>query len=140
MLLGRRRRNGPLHCGVGHAEKSDQCPESYFVHFELQTRRAAEESVHPPGLAARVAAAGRKLDIPFAAPVMRLHSKAPLRCASPFHCTTYTRTGGFCQVGKFQILALWRAKIRLFCSRWKGCVLQGNTPFPASTAAKGITH
>jgi hypothetical protein len=34
----------------------------------------------------------------------------------------------------------WRAKIRLFCSHWKWCVLQGNTPFPASAVAEGITH
>ena len=31
-----------------------------------------------------------------APPVMQLHSKAPLRSASPFRRTTYTRTGGFC--------------------------------------------
>ena len=31
-----------------------------------------------------------------APPVMPLHSKAPLRCASTFRRTTYTRTGGFC--------------------------------------------
>ena len=43
-----------------------------------------------------VAAAGRGLDIPLAPPVMPLHSKAPLRSASPFRRTTYTRTGGFC--------------------------------------------
>ena len=43
-----------------------------------------------------VAAAGRGLDIPLAPPVMPLHSKAPLRCASTFRRTTYTRTGGFC--------------------------------------------
>ena len=35
-------------------------------------------------------------DIPFAPPVMQLHSKAPLRCAFPFRRTTYTRTGRFC--------------------------------------------
>lgn len=112
----------------------------YFVHFELQTRRAAEESVHSPGLVAPIAAAGRELDIPFAAPVMQLHSKAPLRCASPFCCTTYTRTGGFCRVGKFQILALWRAKIRLFCSPLKAFVPPPNNPFQQTAAAKGITH
>lgn len=43
-----------------------------------------------------VAAAGRGLDIPLAPPAMQLHSKAPLRFASPFRRTTYTRTGGFC--------------------------------------------
>ena len=43
-----------------------------------------------------VAAAGRGLDIPLAPPAMQLHSKAPLRSASPFRNTTYTRTGGFC--------------------------------------------
>ena len=31
-----------------------------------------------------------------APPVMPLHCEAPLRFASPFHRTTYTRTGGFC--------------------------------------------
>ena len=36
------------------------------------------------------------LDIPLAPPVMQLHFKAPLRFASPFRRTTYTRTGGFC--------------------------------------------
>lgn len=36
-------------------------------------------------------------DIPLAPPVMQLHFKAPLRFASPFRLTTYTRTGGFCQ-------------------------------------------
>ena len=35
-------------------------------------------------------------DIPLAPPVTQLHSKAPLRFASSFRCTTYTRTGGFC--------------------------------------------
>ena len=35
-------------------------------------------------------------DIPLAPPVMPLHSKAPLRCASTFRRTTYTRTGEFC--------------------------------------------
>ena len=35
-------------------------------------------------------------DIPFAPPVMRLHSKAPLRCASERSRSPYTRTGGFC--------------------------------------------
>jgi len=34
----------------------------------------------------------------------------------------------------------WRAKIRLFCCRWKRCVLKANTPFPASAVAEGITH
>ena len=36
------------------------------------------------------------LDIPLAPPVMLLHCEAPLRSASPFRRTTYTRTGGFC--------------------------------------------
>ena len=31
-----------------------------------------------------------------APPVMPLHCEAPLRSASPFRRTTYTRTGGFC--------------------------------------------
>ena len=35
-------------------------------------------------------------DIPFAPPVMRLHSKAPLRCASERSRSPYTRTGGLC--------------------------------------------
>ena len=35
-------------------------------------------------------------DIPLAPPVMPLHCEAPLRSASPFRNTTYTRTGGFC--------------------------------------------
>ena len=42
------------------------------------------------------AAAGRGLDIPLSPPVVQLHFKAPLRSASPFRNTTYTRTGGFC--------------------------------------------
>ena len=45
---------------------------------------------------ANVASAGRGLDIPLAPPAMQLHSKAPLRFASLFRRTTYTRTGGFC--------------------------------------------
>ena len=36
------------------------------------------------------------LDIPLAPPVMPLHFEAQLRFSSPFHSTTYTRTGGFC--------------------------------------------
>ena len=35
-------------------------------------------------------------DIPLAPPVMLLHCEAPLRFASPFRRTPYTRTGGFC--------------------------------------------
>ena len=35
-------------------------------------------------------------DIPFAPPVIQLHSKVPLRSTSPFRSTTYTRTRGFC--------------------------------------------
>jgi hypothetical protein len=34
----------------------------------------------------------------------------------------------------------WRAKIRLFCSHWKWCVLEANTPFPVAAVAEGITH
>ena len=36
------------------------------------------------------------LDIPLAPPVVPLHCEAPLRSASPFRSTTYTRTGEFC--------------------------------------------
>ena len=35
-------------------------------------------------------------DIPLALPVMPLHFEAQLSFSSPFHSTTYTRTGGFC--------------------------------------------
>ncbi len=39
---------------------------------------------------------------------MRLHSKAPLRCAFPFCRTTYTRTGGFCREANPQFSAVVR--------------------------------
>jgi hypothetical protein len=42
--------------------------------------------------------------------------------------------------GQNQIFSAWRAKIRLFCSHRKWCVLKANTPFPASAVAEGITH
>ena len=58
---------------------------------------------------------------------------------SPLRFTTYTRTAGFCLKDKSNLSA-WRAKIRLFCSRWKWCLLQANTPLPASAVAEGITH
>lgn len=42
--------------------------------------------------------------------------------------------------GKSEILALWRAKIRLFCNPLKAFVPTPNNPFQRTAATKGITH
>ena len=62
-------------------------------------------------------------DIPFAPPVMRLHSKAPLRCASERSRSPYTRTGGLCpgtnpefqRVARQNPPVLWLAEIACSC-------------------------
>jgi len=84
-----------------------------------------------------VAAAG--FDIPSAPQVMQLRSKDFFKIfpASLHHLYPNSRilleanSGFFAPEGR---------KIRLFCCHWKVCVLQGNTPFPVSAVAEGITH
>ena len=78
-------------------------------------------------------------DIPSAPPVMLLRSEDFFKIISaPQH---HLHPNSRILSGK-QILNFgpWRAKIHLFCSHWKLCVPEANTPFPASAVAEGITH
>ena len=78
-------------------------------------------------------------DIPLAPPVMQLRSEDFFKIFSTSQHHLHTNRRILLKANS-RFSAPEGRKIRLFCCRRKWCVLQGNTPFPASAVAEGITH